>query len=356
MFEELGFETLTAPEVAVYASLLIGLVFGAIAQITRFCFRRALVGDDRKDALALWLTALAVAVLGTQVLVSYGVIDLGEHRFANTSIPVFAITVGGLLFGAGMVLTRGCVSRLTVLTASGNMRALTVLLVFGFVAHATMKGVLSPLRSWFAQSTYDLPFETAYLSAVPNLGIFFGVALFGFAVFLALRSGNSPLHIALVVLLGALAPVAFATTGFILLDEFDPIAIEGLSFTAPIADGLFFTIASTAIAPNFGAGLVGGVLIGAFASALIRREFNWHSFESNTQTGRYLTGAVFMGFGGVLAGGCTVGAGLSGIPTLSISAILATAFIALGALAMQRILERQTQKAAPVGLQITPAE
>jgi len=356
MFEELGFENLTAPEVAVYAALVIGLTFGAIAQITRFCFRRALVGEDRKDAWALWLTALAVAVLGTQALVSYEVIDLSSHRFATTNIPVLAIAVGGLLFGAGMVLTRGCISRLTVLTGSGNMRALTVLLIFGLVAHATLKGVLSPLRVWFGQVTYELPLETAYLSDFSNFGLIFGLVLLGFASARVLRSGNSKLNIALVVVLGALVPLAFATTGFVLLDEFDPIATEGLSFTAPLADSLFFTIASTAIAPNFGAGLVGGVLVGAFASALIRREFSWHSFESNAQTGRYLTGAVFMGFGGVLAGGCTVGAGLSGIPTLSISAILATAFIALGALAMQRILERQTQGAAPVGLQMTPAE
>jgi uncharacterized membrane protein YedE/YeeE len=356
MFEDLGFETLTAPEVAVYAALLIGLMFGAIAQITRFCFRRALVGEDRKDALALWLTALSVAVLGTQALVYYEVIDLSEHRFATASIPILAIVIGGLLFGAGMVLTRGCVSRLTVLTASGNMRALTVLLVFGFVAHATMKGVLSPLRTWFTKSTYDLPFETAYLSAIPNFGIFFGLALTSVTGLLVVRSGNSTLNVALVVLLSALVPLAFATTGFVLLDDFDPIATEGLSFTAPIADGLFFTIASTAITPNFGAGLIGGVLIGAFASALIRREFNWQSFENNAEMGRYLTGAIFMGFGGVMAGGCTVGAGLSGIPTLSIAAILATGAIALGALVMKRVLERTTQRTAPIGLQMTPAE
>ena len=43
-----------------------------------------------------------------------------------------------------MVLTRGCVGRLTVLGATGNLRAVTALLIFAVVAHATLKGVLSP--------------------------------------------------------------------------------------------------------------------------------------------------------------------------------------------------------------------
>ena len=46
---------------------------------------------------------------------------------------------------------------------------------------------------------------------------------------------------------------------------------------------------------------------------------------------RYITGAMLMGFGGVLAGGCTMGAGISGISTLSVSAFFAIIFIGLGA-------------------------
>ena len=80
---------------------------------------------------------------------------------------------------------------------------------------------------------------------------------------------------------------------------------------------------------------MGGVLVGAALTALIRGQFQWASFESARQTGRYMTGAVLMGAGGVLAGGCTVGAGLSGIPTLSLAAILAISAIGVGGLAMR---------------------
>ena len=40
-----------------------------------------------------------------------------------------------------------------------------------------------------------------------------------------------------------------------------------------------------------------------------------------------------MGIGGVLAGGCTVGAGLAGVSMLSVAALLALAAIVAGALA-----------------------
>ena len=99
MFESFGFESLTAPQAAVYFALALGLVFGVLAQITRFCFRRSIIGDDRRQAAGVWLTALAVAVLGTQAAVAAGWIGFADHRFMAADLPVLAIVAGGLLFG-----------------------------------------------------------------------------------------------------------------------------------------------------------------------------------------------------------------------------------------------------------------
>ena len=333
MFEEFGFETLTAPQAVVWFALALGLAFGALAQITRFCLRRALVGEDRKQAAGVWLTALAVAVLGTQAAVAQGWIDFGDHRFMAADMPVLAIVVGGLMFGVGMVLTRGCISRLTVLTASGNLRALTVVVIFAITAHAALKGVLSPLRTTLGSVT--LPVDSA---ALPGKPLIWTVVIAAAALLFALRSGNRPVMLALAALIGLLVPLGWVGTGFLLYDDFDPIAMESLAFTSPMTDALFFTVASTAIPAGFGTGLIGGVLLGALAAALLSRGFQWQSFSSPSETGRYLAGGALMGFGGVLAGGCTVGAGLSGIPTLSIAAILAVASMAVGALATNRAL------------------
>ena len=132
--------------------------------------------------------------------------------------------------------------------------------------------------------------------------------------------------------LGALVPAAWVGTGFVLLDEFDPIALEGLSFTAPWAETLFWSMAASLTAPGFGTGLIGGVLAGAFIAALVSGRFAWEGFDSPPQMGRSLSGAALMGVGGVMAGGCTVGAGLSGVATLSVAALLALGSIAAGML------------------------
>jgi uncharacterized membrane protein YedE/YeeE len=360
MFETLGL-SIPAPEAVVYFGLLLGLVFGALAQITRFCLRRAVAGDEgeRRSAGGVWALALASALVGVQGAVAAGWIGFGDHRFLAADLPVLAIVVGGLAFGAGMVLTRGCVSRQTVLLASGNLRSLTVLLVFAVVAHATLKGVLAPIRTAIGSVTMPLGDFTS-LAALPGGATVWTVLIAAVLVLFAARSGARPRDLALACLIGALAAIGWIGTGFILYDEFDPVALESLSFTSPAADTIFWTIASSAVPATFGVGLIGGTLLGAFVAALLRRETAFQSFETPRQTGRYLTGAVLMGVGGVLAGGCTVGAGLAGVPTLSVAAIVALLSIIAGGAAMNRALgvTRPTAgSAAPAGRrEILPAE
>ena len=132
------------------------------------------------------------------------------------------------------------------------------------------------------------------------------LSLAAFAV--ALRSGNRAPALVMAALIGLLVPAAWIGTGFVLYDDFDPVAMESLSFTAPFADSLFWTIASTSIPANFGVGLIGGVLAGALVASIVFGSFKWQSFSTPAETGRYASGAALMGVGGVLAGGCTVGA------------------------------------------------
>jgi uncharacterized membrane protein YedE/YeeE len=348
MFESLGFENHTAPQVAVGLALILGAVFGLLAERTKFCFRRSLVGEDRKQALGVWLTALAVAVLGTQAGVLAGLITFDEHRFLSSDLPILAIVVGGLMFGAGMVLTRGCASRLTVLSATGNLRAVFVLLVFAITAHATLKGVLAPVRTTLGSVSVSLD-DAVSLAALPGGALVWSLVIALAALAFAARSGNRITTLVMAALLGALVPAGWIGTGHVLYDDFDPVALESLSFTAPYADTLFWTVASTSIPANFGVGLIGGTLLGAFLSSLLFGSFQWQSFTAPAETGRYAGGAVLMGVGGVLAGGCTVGAGLAGVPTLSIAALLAILSIAGGALLTNAALKplRQTAYAQP---------
>lgn len=324
-----------------YASVLValglGLLFGGLAQITKFCLRSALVGARRRASMGVWLAALAAAIVGTQAAVAFDLVSFADHRLLASELPFLAILAGGAMFGVGMVLTRGCASRLTVLAGTGNLRALFVMIIFAITAHATLKGVLAPLRTSLGSVTLDLGNITGF-AALPGGALLWAALISAAALAYALRSGARPSVLGLAVLLGLLVPAAWLSTGFVLFDEFDPIPLESLSFTAPMAESLFWSVAASSIPAGFGVGLVGGVLGGALLASLLTGTFAWQSFESPAQTGRYIAGAVLMGIGGVLAGGCTVGAGLAGIPTLGFAALLALLAIAGGALAANAAL------------------
>ena len=176
------------------------------------------------------------------------------------------------------------------------------------------------------------------LAALPGgevwpLGLAFVLALIAF------RSGARISHLAMAAGIGALVPLGWVGTGFLLLDDFDPIPVQSMGFTGPMADTLFWTVAATSIPAGFGTGLAAGVVCGSLAAALAAGEFRWQSLEGPRQTGRYMAGAAMMGVGGVLAGGCTVGAGLSGVSTASLAALVALAAMAASARAMGIVLE-----------------
>lgn len=341
MFETFGFENATPQQVSVWFALGLGLAFGVLAARSEFCFRRAIVGEDRRQARGVWALALIVALVGTQAVVAAGLIDFAEHRYVTGAVPILAIALGGILFGIGMILTRGCVSRLVVLTGSGNLRALLVLSVFVLVAHATLKGILSPLRTSIGAVTWDVG-AAGSLASLPGGAWGITALVTPAGLVLVLRSGNRPGRLVLAALLGALVPIGWLGTGYVLFDEFDPIALESLSFISPMSESLFWVIASTAVPAGFGTGLVGGALLGGVIAALVWGGFKWQSFESPAQTGRYIAGAGLMGFGGVLAGGCTIGAGLAGVPTLGLSAVLALVAIGLGGVLGARLFADQS--------------
>ena len=201
-----------------------------------------------------------------------------------------------------------------------------------------MKGVLAPLRSALAGITVD-PGGVA-LTALPG-GAVWAWSLALAAAVLALRSGASRRHLVMAALIGLLVPLGWVGTGFVLQDDFDPLPLQSLGFTGPTANTLFWTMAATAIPAGFGTGLLAGVVAGSVAAAVSAGEFRWVSLEGPRQTGRYLAGAALMGTGGVLAGGCTVGAGLSGVSTMSIAAILALTAMVVSARIVGKLLAQE---------------
>jgi hypothetical protein len=123
--------------------------------------------------------------------------------------------------------------------------------------------------------------------------------------------------------------------------------MESLTFTAPMAYTLDWVIffSDTSKVLTLGVVTVVGVVVGAFVQAQLSRSFRWEGFRSTEDTALHLVGAVCMGVGGVTAMGCTVGQGLSGLSTLSLTSMIAVVGIFLGAIGGFRfqmwLLERE---------------
>jgi len=142
-------DRLGEPAVLTTGGALTGLLFGFFAQRSRFCLRSAAIEFSRRepgDRLAVWLLTFSTAVLTVQVLILAGLLDVSAARQLATRGSLSGALVGGLMFGAGMIMTRGCASRLLVLSANGNLRALLSGLIFAVTAQAALAGVLSPWR------------------------------------------------------------------------------------------------------------------------------------------------------------------------------------------------------------------
>ena len=88
----------------------------------------------------------------------------------------------------------------------------------------------------------------------------------------------------------------------------------------------------SARAPSFAVGSVAGVILGAFIGSLIKGHFRWEACEDPRELRRQIAGAALMGVGAVLALGCTIGQGLSGVSTLAVGSFIALAFIVVGSL------------------------
>ena len=114
--------------------------------------------------------------------------------------------------------------------------------------------------------------------------------------------------------------------------------MESLSFVAPFAYllELLMLWSDRSRTVTLGVAAVLGMVAGSFAWALASRTFRLESFRDAQDLLSHLGGAVLMGFGGVLALGCTVGQGISGVSTLALGSFLALFAIVAGAVATMK--------------------
>ena len=324
----------------VLVGFCVGLLYGLIAQPTRFCIRRGVtdLAEGRGSAtLTGWLGALLVAVPMTQWMIIDGHLSLEGMVYFPASLSLWTTVLGATLFAIGMVLTRGCPARLLVLAGSGNLRAWFGLLVVGVSAYATFRGLLAQTRvDLQATGAVSLPQSSLFLmveeAAVPLL-----IVATVILAFFALRHGlNRNLLGGLAV--GTLVAGAWSTTAVLGADDFDPMAAMSLSFVAPIGEAMTYVQLASGLEPSFNVTLILGVLLGSAVMAIVRGEWQLQTFETATDHARYFMGALMMGIGGILALGCNTGQAITGVSTGSLWSVGVSVVILVTGFWAHRIL------------------
>ena len=341
------------PHVALaVAGLLIGGLFGATVQRTHYCLMGALAdlalfGSRRR--LRSWLLAVAVALAGTQLLTLLSPFEPARSFYLRGELFWLGAVVGGTMFGFGMVLAGGCVSRNLVRAGAGSLKAWLVVLLVAISAYATVAGILAPLyRLLVGLGSLDAAYPglgqlaagltggTGEAPTGPLLGLLLAAGLLAWVFADPGFRRHSP-ELSAGVLLGALVVAGWWATA--LLPGTGAWGTTSLTYVLPTARSLLYVIAGGGALPGFAVMLVVGTLLGAFLAARRAGQFRLEGFADMADLRRHGLGAVLMGSGGALAGGCTVGQGLSGLSTMSFESALAVAAILFGGLRGVRYLE-----------------
>ncbi len=330
--------------IATLFGLVTGLTFGVAAQRSRFCLRAATISFAHgriDDKVAVWLLTFSTALVWVQGASLLGLINIPEARMMSVTGSWSGAIIGGLLFGIGMVLARGCSGRLLVLAATGNLRSVVSGLVFAVVAQMTLGGALKPVRDrlaslWITEGGRNLDLLSAlHLHNWSGLAIGIAFALLALEISRRNRIGAARLIFGAGV--GFAVALGWVLTTSLARVAFEPMPIESATFTGPSANMLMFFLEPNPLL-EFDIGLIPGVFIGAFIASIISREFQFQGFENEANMRRALTGAALMGFGGMLAGGCAIGAGVTGGSIFAGTAWVALFSFWIGGMATERMV------------------
>ncbi|WP_095588299.1 YeeE/YedE family protein [Actibacterium ureilyticum] len=339
-------EQVGEPQAAALFGLITGIIFGVAAQRSSFCLRAATVEFARGTLgtrVAVWLLTWSTAVVWVQGAQMLGLMRAADARMMAVPGSWSGAVIGGLLFGVGMVLARGCSGRLLVLAATGNLRSVVSGLIFAVVAQMSLKGWLAPARDWLAGLWITPGGQNVNLIEAANLpqssGLILGLATAAVALWLSRRNRIGARKLIFASGVGFAVAVGWVLTFGLAQVSFEPMQVESATFSGPSAHTLMFFLDRSAIL-EFDVGLVPGVVIGAFLAAAVTGELKFQGFEGERNMRKAMTGAVLMGFGAMLAGGCAIGAGVTGGSIFAATAWLALFCMWVGAVITDYVIDQ----------------
>jgi uncharacterized membrane protein YedE/YeeE len=319
-----------------------GVLLGLAARVGRFCTLGAIEdvlyqGSDTR--LRMWGLAIGFAGVAAFGMAMLGWFEIAANVYWLTPWSPLASVIGGLLFGYGMSIAGNCGHGALARFGGGDLRAFVIVLVMGISAYVMMSGPLAALRVTLTEAS-SLSLQTrsyaeliARLTGAPMLWAGLALSLAIMALALASRGFLArPRAVFWGGMVGLAIASGWAVTSYVATHGFLPQPVVSHTFSAPLGDTILYLMtASGGTAFSFGVASVFGVLAGAFAGSLIKGHFRWEACEDPRELRRQILGGVCMGFGGVIAVGCSVGQGMSAFSVLALSAPVTLAAIFAGA-------------------------
>ena len=376
----------SAQSALLWSTFVIALIMGAVVNKTNFCTMGAIsdivnIGDNGR--MRSWLFAVAIAMIGVAIFEATGMASVdGSFPPYRASTLIWAENLlGGIMFGVGMTFASGCGNKTLIRIGGGNLKSVLVLLVIGVIAYyminpfpGTDITLMSALfYDWIRPLAINLtgPQDLGSLLGGENaaqmrtwLGLGLGLLL---AIY-ALRSTNFRKSfdnvLAGLVVGGAILAAWYLTDnigvnmdgeimslrevvanwGFLMdgpagkPDSIAPWSTQSFTFINPMGQTLGYAAEGFNYSMlTFGIMALTGVIAGSFLWALVSKSFRIEWFVNAKDFFMHLIGAVLMGFGGVLAVGCTIGQAITGTSTLAVGSMIAFAGIVFGSAMTMKI-------------------
>jgi uncharacterized membrane protein YedE/YeeE len=310
-------------------SILIGFIYGFIAQRKQFCFSggiKDLILFKHTRRTASLIVAITTAIISTQFISYIYEIDLTNTRYF-ININYLFIVIGGVMFGYGMMISDGCSSRHLIKLAQKEKDSFFILLALGISSYLTYSFLIGYLNKLEIFSIFSIKnsFEVPYY--------LIGSILL-YLLYISLKKCINILQCWDGFLIGLLISFVWFSTTILSQYLFLDISAQSLSFVYPLGKIIQTIFDKSYII--FSVWIVLGVIFGAFISSLFNPLYSKklqcdNSYQNPPTLIKKIFGGIMMGIGGILTVGCTVGQGLSGISTLSFASFLAILSIYISA-------------------------
>ncbi len=363
-----------------WSTLIISIILGFIVNKTNFCTMGAvsdMVNMNDYSRFRAWLLTIAIALIGVSILEYIGLVNVTDSfpPYRSPQLIYIENILGGFMFGIGMTFASGCGNKTLIRIGGGNIKSILVFSIIALIAYYMTNPFPDSDKTLYSVLFYDWVKPLAItLQSNQDIGALIGgtenthimrliaglviAAGLLFYIFKSTDFRSSKDNILAGVVIGLIILTAWFISSNITINaddshyslsdyysEWDMLAdsdegkpatgralsSQSFTFINPIGqtygyikEGLDSTLLT------FGLISVFGVILGSLLWSLVSRSFRIEWFVDFKDFLNHTIGAILMGFGGVLALGCTVGQGITGMSTLALGSIITFVAIIFG--------------------------